>query len=416
MVNLIDVMNVTTTGGNVYTYDRLSNKIVGGDVICPDDEWEFGPLMQFASLPDVDTYVLGVTEQCNLRCAYCCYSGSYPGNRVHSPRAMSESDVESILNFIDEMSPDCDIRLSFYGGEPLLNFSVVKRMVVQAVKCWGNRVTFSISTNATLLAEEVVDWLVAKNIELAISIDGVGEYHDENRIDSKGKGSFARVRKALQYIYAHYPDYYNRLTIIMTRPSFDSIDKVAESWHNDALLRNLTPTMINGLAPNFEVGVNEADYNSLREMYTKLLDVYEQHQDWNVLKVLFSQCVAYWHNRPILSPSGPVPMATCLPLNTKLYIDTSLNIGVCEKMSDSYRIGKVGEGIDLRVANAMVSEYYNRRVKRCKYCPAVRMCDMCLTAIEFSDEQWDLLCHNERVYMRLNMYLYCEMAERGLLR
>jgi uncharacterized protein len=43
------------------------------------------------------------------------------------------------------------------------------------------------------------------------------------------------------------------------------------------------------------------------------------------------------------------------------------------------------------------------------------MCNMCLTAIEHTDEQWDVLCHNERVYTRVFMYLFCEMAERGLI-
>ena len=80
------------------------------------------------------------------------------------------------------------------------------------------------------------------------------------------------------------------------------------------------------------------------------------------------------------------------------------------------RIGNVKNGIDWKRANEIVEEYYHKRVERCKYCPAIRMCDMCLTAVEYSDEQWDILCHNERVYAQIFMFLYCEMAERGLIK
>jgi len=99
-----------------------------------------------------------------------------------------------------------------------------------------------------------------------------------------------------------------------------------------------------------------------------------------------------------------------------LYIDANLQIGVCEKMSDNYRIGSIKDGIDWVKANSVVRDYYNKRVERCKDCSAVRMCNMCLTALEHTDEQWDILCHNEQVYTRVFMYLFCEMAERGLIK
>ena len=81
-----------------------------------------------------------------------------------------------------------------------------------------------------------------------------------------------------------------------------------------------------------------------------------------------------------------------------------------------YRIGNIAKGIDWPKANALVRSYYDRRVERCKNCPAVRMCDMCLTALEYTDEQWDILCHNAQVYARVFMFVFCEMAERGLIR
>lgn len=409
-------MYVLTDSGNAYTYLWHSNEIVQGIVDDIDGQWDFAPFMPFSAMPKIESFILSITEQCNLRCTYCCYSGNYANNRRHSTKSMDAGDIDAIYDFIDTISPNRDIRISFYGGEPLLNYALVKYAVGAGYKRWNDKVIFSISTNGVLLTPTVIDWIVDNSVELAISVDGAGQYHDRYRVDKGGKGSFSRISSGLSYIKDNYPEYYQRLTIMMTTPSFREIGEIAEAWHNDPLLRELSPTMINGLAPNFDTGVETVDFEMLRGIYSGLLDVYQHHPEWNVLRVFVNQCIMYWKDRPIMTPLEAVPMATCMPINTKLYIDAGLQIGVCEKMADNYRIGDVRRGVDWDEANSIVSAYYLRRKERCRMCPAVRMCDMCLTAMEHDDGQWDVLCHNERVYTRVFFYLFCEMAERGLIR
>ena len=298
----------------------------------------------------------------------------------------------------------------------MLKYELVQYAVDRAYELWGKHVNFIISTNGTTLSRDRIDWLVSNNITLALSIDGTEPYHNLYRKDAANNGSYARLYKALSYIKKTYPEYAKCMTLIMTLASLDQIVDIAEAWHNDELLCDLSPTIMNSLAPNFSKGIYRADYEEVKAFYDKLLDVYEQHQDWLVLKKLLESCIAYWKERPIFEPSVFVPMATCLPNNTKLYVDSDLQIGICEKMSDNYRIGSIADGIDWNKANDIVQKYYKRRVGRCKDCPSVRMCNMCLTAIEHTDEQWDILCHNEQVYTRVFMYLFCEMAERGFIR
>ena len=409
-------MHIQTSSGNIYSYLRQTNEIVEGIVDEPTVPWIFAPNVQFSSMPNVDSYILGITEQCNLRCTYCCYSGSYLNNRTHGAKYMESKDIDSIFEFIEVLSPNRNIRISFYGGEPLLNYTIIQYAVDLGYMKWGDKVTFSISTNGVLLTPIVIDWIIAKNVELAISIDGTEEFHDKHRIDKRGNGSFPKIKTALLYLKTNYPEYYYGITIMMTLPSFRSIGKIAEAWHNEPLLKELSPSMINGLAPNFSSGVEKIEYEEILSVYSSLLDSYHMHPEWNVLRVLFNQCISYWKERPIVSPHRAVPMATCMPINTKLFVDSNLQIGVCEKISDKYRIGDVKTGINWDKANSIVNEYYNKRVERCRYCPSVRMCDMCLTAVEYTDEQWNVLCHNEQVYTRLFMYLFCEMAERGLIK
>lgn len=409
-------MKVQTKSGNIYSYNKQTGEILGGSISAQLPEWDFAPLSSFASMPKVDSFIIGLTEQCNLRCTYCCYSGSYINKRIHNTASIDTSGIDEILTFIDSFTSKRPIKLFIYGGEPLLNYNIVQYTIGKARKKWDNDVSFTISTNGTTLTKERIDWLVTNNVVLSLSIDGTKPFHDSHRVDALGNGSYTRVYDALKYIKTTYPEYAKEMSLIMTLASFDKIIEIAEAWNNDEILHEMSPTMMNSLAPNFSKGVDWADYEEVKEFYDTLLDTYGKHQDWVVLRKLLESCVAYWKERPIFEPSSAVPMATCLPNNTKLYIDTNLQIGVCEKMSDNYRIGNIKDGIDWVKANSVVRDYYNKRFERCKDCSAVRMCNMCLTAIEHTDEQWDILCHNEQVYTRGFMYLFCEMAERGLIK
>lgn len=408
-------MFVETTKHNSYSYLRQTGEIVPGIVADDDYVWTFDPLTPFLTMPDLDMFILGITEQCNLRCTYCCYSGEYANNRSHSRHSMTRSDIDDIFNFISGLSSKRAFRIAFYGGEPLMHYNLVQYAIEMASKLWNGEVTFSITTNATLLTKDKIDWLIAHHIKLEISIDGTAKFHDKCRIDSAGNGSYSRMYQALSYIFQEYPDYIPNLQLLMTLPTFDVLPSIAEEWNNDVILKHIAPTHITAVAPNFSKGVFRKEFDLLKVQYLKLLDLYEQHQDWLVLKTFFNECIAYWKDRPIVDAGNSVPMSTCMPRNNKLFIDTNKQIAICEKISDNFRIGTVDEGVDWNEANEQVKMYYNKRVHRCVHCPAIRMCDLCLTAIEFNEEQWDVLCHNERVYARLYMLMFCEMAERGII-
>lgn len=408
-------MNIQTSSGHVYSYLRRTNEIVSGDINDSDFKWNFAPLQTFSAMPEVDMFIVGITEQCNLRCSYCCYSGEYKNNRTHGNRTLTSDDIDEIYDFIIKISNKKHIRIAFYGGEPLLQYPLIQYAITQGQERVDKCFDFSISTNGTLLNEDKIDWLVKNKVELAISIDGTRIFHNAHRVDALGIGSFDKVYEALSYIRRSYPEYAPSVVLQMTLSSYRDIVQIAKEWSNDKLLRDFTPANIHGLSPNFSSGVKLIHYEEVKELYTHILDNYEAHKEWGVLKVLLKECIAYWKDRPIVDAGLSVPMATCMPVNTKLYIDSRKDIGICEKVADKYRIGNVKYGINWERANEIVEGYYKKRLERCRYCPSIRMCDMCLTAMEYSDEEWDVLCHNEQVYAKVFMFLYCEMAERGLI-
>lgn len=407
-------MEITTDSGNTYSYFSKSNEIVCGSVKENEFEWRFNPLKFFTDMPNVGMFIISVTEQCNLRCRYCCYSGSYSGKRIHGFKSISFDDVDSIIEFIDTISAGKPKRIAFYGGEPILNFKVVRYCVEMCRRKWGPDVSFSISTNGVLLNPLNIDWLIQNDIEIAISLDGSEDFHDKNRVDTMGNGTFGRIRDSLEYIYQHYEN--PNITLHVTLANVRDLIYVAEGWRRDELLRNIPPTMVHGLTPNFDAGVSKTDYEDVKRFYTSIIDVYQQHPDWLVTKVFLEEAVSVWKERFVFDIDEPIEMSTCLPVNTKLYIDSSLDVAVCEKFSDKFRIGSISKGIDWDKANNLVGNYANSKRRRCTNCPIVRMCDICLTAVEYTPEQMNILCHNERVYTRVSLYAFCEMAERGLIK
>lgn len=408
-------MNITTLHNNSYSYLRQTNEIVQGVVDDSRYAWTFTPPSEFSSMPEVYMFIIAITEQCNLRCTYCCYSGEYEGNHSHNSRTLCEGNIQAIYDFIAKTANTKPIRISFYGGEPFVNYPLVQYAIQAGQQRWEDDVTFSVSTNGTLLTEERIDWLVNNGVELAISIDGTQPFHDAHRVDAKGNGSYTKVRNALAYLHSNTFNQYPKVVLMMTLPSVSKLMPIAQAWHKDEVLQHYAPTHISGLTPNFLQGVAKEDWETLKIQYIQLLDAYEQHPEWSVLQTFFDEIVSYWKNRPVFEVSESTPLSTCMPVNTKLYIDANLQLAVCEKFNDSFRIGSINNGIDWQKANEMTKEYYRKREYRCTYCPAVRMCNMCLTSIAYTDDQWDTLCHNERLYHQLHMFLFCEMAERSML-
>ena len=131
----------------------------------------------------------------------------------------------------------------------------------------------------------------------------------------------------------------------MTLSSVSDIETIAKEWQEDDLLRGYPPTHISGLTPNFSKGVAEEEWEELRSVYLHLIDVYQQHPNWVVLQTFFDEMIAIWKNRPIFKVDGETPMSTCMPVNTKLYIDSRMQIAVCEKINDQFRIGTFDPGI-----------------------------------------------------------------------
>ena len=158
--------------------------------------------------------ILQVTQQCNLRCSYCAYSGLYYNRQHNSQRMSFETAKKAIDFFIQRTAESHYLRLGFYGGEPLLEFDLIKKCVAYIKdKVEGRDVTFVTTTNGTLLTDEKIKFLAENNFHLMISLDGSKAEHDACRVFPNGQGSFDIIMKNLRRVRELYPDYAKTINI-----------------------------------------------------------------------------------------------------------------------------------------------------------------------------------------------------------
>ncbi len=137
---------------------------------------------------------LHVSHDCNLRCEYCfASSGDYNSGR----KLMSKTVALNAVDYLVAASQDRrNIEIDFFGGEPLMNFDVVKETVAygrQLEQSTGKHFYFTITTNGTLLDKESIDYINENMDNVVISIDGRKEVHDAARHDRAGRGSYDKL-------------------------------------------------------------------------------------------------------------------------------------------------------------------------------------------------------------------------------
>ena len=134
---------------------------------------------------------LNVAEVCNLRCKYC-YAGD--GN-YGVDSLMSWETAEKILKFF--LAQTDRLHIVFFGGEPMLNYELIKQVVAWCEKQSGKRFTYSMTTNATLLTSDALKWLKEKNFSLSISWDGHGVHAKQRLTKDKIANSETQVFRKL---------------------------------------------------------------------------------------------------------------------------------------------------------------------------------------------------------------------------
>ena len=249
-------------------YDEITELKEDGKLFSPDTFAPISNKLKEKTSGVVKALCLHVAHTCNLNCAYCFASqGKYSGERA----VMSEEVGKRALDFLIENSGTRhNLEVDFFGGEPLMNFDVVKNLVAYArerEKETGKNFRFTLTTNGVLIDDDVIDFANREMSNVVLSLDGRKEIHDEFRVDYAGKGSFDKIVPKFQKLVEARggKDYYMRGTFTHRNPDFVNDIRTMLDLGFDEL--SMEPVVC---APDDPAALNEKDLEIVMQQYEEL--------------------------------------------------------------------------------------------------------------------------------------------------
>lgn len=353
---------------------------------------------------NLEQLILEVTAECNLRCRYCTYNESIDINRNFSSSSMSKKVAMQAIDYALSHSGS-DLSIAFYGGEPLLNFDLVKWAVLYAEKekiIHSKKISYTMTTNLTLMTEEFASFFSSiSSFNILCSIDGPMDIHDSNRINKNGDGSYSAAIRGLMLLADKYKGSNNVLSInvVFAPPyTYEKLDQIESYFSN-----------LNFLPENLQVDITYPTKGSILDTgfmkKTSSNPKYRYHNtdqinplwNWQVNKFKKSlnnglqyksistsgldQILLRINNRYISdNPSDIYPLhGCCVPGQRRLYVDTMGLFYVCERIGTlSPSIGDINKGIDKKVIkDVFIDDYIKKSIIDCSKCWAIRMCTVC---------------------------------------
>ena len=219
----------------------------------------------------VKALCLHIAHSCNLNCSYCFASqGKYHGERA----LMSFEVGKQAFDFlIANSGTRRNLEVDFFGGEPLMNFDVVKQLVAYArsiEKQHGKNFRFTLTTNGMLIDDDVIDFANREMSNVVLSLDGRKEVHDRFRVDYAGNGSWERIVPKFQKLVKARggKNYYMRGTFTHANPDFiEDIKEMLRLGFNEL---SMEPVVC---APDDPSALTEEDFAIVCDGYEKLAEL-----------------------------------------------------------------------------------------------------------------------------------------------
>lgn len=230
-----------------------------------DEYAKFAGMMQAAPIKSM---CLNVAHDCNLRCEYCFASkGDFGGERKPMPLEVGKKAIDFL---IEHSAGRHNLEMDFFGGEPLMNFDVVKELVAYArslEKEHNKNFRFTITTNGLLLDDDKIEFINREMSNCVLSLDGRKEVNDRLRFRVDGSGSYDRIVPQFQKLVAtrNGKDYYARGTF--TRHNLDFTNDVLHMADLGFDQISVEPVVSD---EKLEYSIKEEDLPRVFEEYEKL--------------------------------------------------------------------------------------------------------------------------------------------------
>nr|WP_162990788.1 Cys-rich peptide radical SAM maturase CcpM [Maliibacterium massiliense] len=374
-------------------------------------------LLPYLAEHHLNYMILQVTQQCNFRCEYCIYSGAYEHQRQHSQRRMTFETAKKAIDFYLAHSDDAKLAMfGFYGGEPLLEYDLIKKCVLYIEsQVEGKPIRFSITTNATLLDDERIDFLVEHEFSILISLDGNKEEHDRSRKFISGEGTFDTVIRNVKRIRERHPTYMKNIQFNAVMNPQGNLACVLEFFAVDEVLAD-SMVMFNDInTKDLKMPMDQEEnfwllrryehlkccLNYIGKLDKKYTSPMARRAFLNV-KLSYKQMLKHAKLSPCAHHGGP-----CIPGVMRLFVTVDGRLFPCQvvsETSDYYCIGTLDSGLDMQRMGRLLNNG-EITASECMDCWKLALCNICSANISFEGES----------YTKAEKMLMCKQQDQEVL-
>ncbi len=343
---------------------------------------------------DIYILILNVTEDCNFRCKYCYLSEAYDFTRNRTTKKMSFETARAAIDYYYKLLDDCRfkrpnkrVNINFFGGEPLLEFELLKKTVEYAKANTTREIAFNITTNGYLLTDKISDFLVENNFYISVSLDGAKK-NNTQRVLANNIETFDRIVDNLKNFKRRYP-YYTNIGILSVYDINTDLDENVDFFKDPELPPVLRATGVSNNNTDYYDQFQDSDYERFRNTMLRLrqeyLDKKMSSQPMSgYLQVFFESelFTVLMRKRHKDDNTGSILpyTGTCVP-GIRLSVRADGTLDICERMNQEFPIGNVHTGYNYEALADIVNKYNESITSSCRECIGNKICQICFAQV-----------------------------------
>lgn len=366
--------------------------------------------------------IIELTQNCNFRCKYCVFSDCYSEMRTFENKNAKWEIIQKAIDMYmtyniacQKYNPTLIPAITFYGGEPLLEFTLIKKSieyVKEKYQKYFANISYALTTNGYLLNEENIRFMLENNFFITISFDGNQITHDRNRVTFDGKGTFNKVSENVQLFERIARDYSCKYVFNTVIDCKEDIRNILSFFNSDDYLRNAFGkfSFVDAYNSTYYEGMNFTDLIDTR--LNELFQIIEEQSELSQMaRNMLSQIFLLFKNK--INYDQKLLLNSCTIGVDKVMVDVNGDLYSCEKTNTEYKLGTVDTGLDDKKIIAYLDYISNLQKERCHQCQIRNLCDVCIKTVNVKDNQFDITLerceeNKKRQISLLRLYYYAK--------
>ncbi len=352
-------------------------------------------------LSSVKHVLFEVTDLCNFKCDYCINGKLYTNHNHGTHKKLSFDLAKTFIDYLIKLwEPTCknkvkNVIISFYGGEPLLNISLISQIIsyIRRIQNQQLKFTFSLTTNGYFL-DKYIGYLVENDFSISVSLDG-NIYNNSHRINRSGQNTFNKVFMNLLMIKENYKEFFAKnLQFISVLNDNNSYAEIFNFFHKNFKkypeISEISRCGISRENEDFFNSIYKNCFKSYLESLSELDNIPFIKKNKFIISFLYNifithsvfWCTEYLNLFTPNNNNNYLPTGTCIPFENKIMLSVDGKIYPCERVGNSIEFGNLSGG-KVNIENKKIVKIYNKYYKYlsencCNECYIRPFCTSCM--------------------------------------